>query len=88
MKLSKKIFKKIKGKGKYNKGVSLSKLAEEYYGDMFCKSWSRKLFKKEMEQKFGHHLTLKKRLERKGHSNCKPLTPSMIGTIQERLGEP
>lgn len=86
MKPSKKIFKKIRGK--YNKKPSISKLAEEYYGDAYCERWRRKLFREEMERQFGHHLSLKKRIERLGHGKCKPLSPAMLKTIENRLGEP
>lgn len=86
MKLSKKIQKKVRGT--YNKKASLSKLAEEYYGDAFSDRHRRRLFRMEMEQKFGHHLSLKKRISRMGHGKCKPLTPSMRKAIEERLGEP
>ena len=66
----------------------LSTLADEYYGDEYSKSWGRKLFREEMEQKFGHHLTLKKRLKRRGHHRRSPLTPAMLKVIKERIGEP
>lgn len=86
MRLSKKIQKKVRGT--YNKKASLSKLAEEYYGNAYGSTWRRILFKKEIERKFGHHLSLKKRIERMGHGRCKPLTPSMRKVIERRLGEP
>ena len=70
------------------KAMSLSSLAEEYYPDGRSKSWKREMFRRELELKFGHHLPLKKRIERKGWYKCKRLPPAMVQIIVERLGEP
>lgn len=90
MKLAKKILKKIKGKQKRNTSPTIESIAYDYYEGKFSREWRRQLFKRELEQKFGHHLTLTKRLSRLGHKAGKKqsLTPSMIGRIYERLGEP
>ena len=86
MKTPKKILKKVRGT--YKKKVSLTSLAEEYYGDEYCDSHRRFLFRKEIELKFGHHLTLEKRLKRRGYHHRRPLTPEMLSVIKERIGEP
>lgn len=81
--------KNIKGvRGKYNRKPSVSRLADEYYGDAFTDRHRRRLFRKELEKKFGHHLTLVKLLERRGHRRGKPLTPSMTDVIAKRIGDP
>jgi len=67
---------------------SLTELAAEYYGNSLSERHRRRLFNKELERHFGHHLPLKKRIERKGYYDRKPLTPAMLEVIKERLGEP
>ncbi len=71
-----------------SKRVSLSTLADIYYERDVSLRWKQKLFKKEMEHRFGHHLTLSKRIRRKGWRKRRKLSPAMLEIITERLGEP
>lgn len=68
--------------------VSLSTLADIYYERNVSLRWKQILFKKELEHKFGHHLTLRKRIRRKGWYRRRKLSPAMVEIITERLGEP
>lgn len=67
---------------------TLRELAKEYYGDEFSDTHRRRLFRKELERKFGHHLPLEKRLKRSGYHRRRPLTPEMVKVITDRIGEP
>lgn len=67
--------------------ISLSKLAAEYY-DTFSDRHRRRLFNKEIERKHGHHLSLNKRITRKGYRKHKFLSPAIVDIIVERIGEP
>ena len=70
------------------KKVSLSTLAEIYYERDVSLRWKQILFKKELEHGFGHHLSLRKRIGRKGWHRRRKLPPAMMKIITERLGEP
>ena len=70
------------------KNISLSSLADIYYEGKMSNRWKRELFRREMEHKFGHHLPLKKRIQRKGWYRCKRMPPAMVEIIIDRLGEP
>lgn len=72
---------------KKRKKISLTNLATEYY-DTFSERHKRRLFRKELERKFGHHLPLEKRLKRSGYHRRRPLTPEMVKVITDRIGEP
>lgn len=71
-----------------NRSISITSLAELYYEGRMSRQHKMRLFRKELEKKFGHHLSLRKRIERKGWYRCKRLPPAMIQIIVDRLGEP
>ena len=71
-----------------NGRMSIATLAELYYEGNMSRQHKWRLFRKELEKKFGHHLSLKKRIERKGWYRSKRLPPAMVEIIMERLGEP
>ncbi len=73
---------------KKRKKISLSSLADMYYEGELTIQHKRRLFRKELERKFGHHLPLEKRLKRSGYHRRRPLTPEMVKVITDRIGEP
>lgn len=74
-------------KKNYKRGESLRSLADKYY-EKYSMSYKQKRFKEELEHKFGHHLSLKKRIKRKGWYRSQRLPKVMIDIIAERLGKP
>ena len=72
----------------FKRGDSISSLADIYCEKKCSERWKRTLFHRELEHKFGHHLTLKKRIRRKGWYASRRLPPGIIELIKERLGEP
>jgi len=72
----------------FKHGESISSLADIYYEKKCSTRWKRELFREELELKFGHRLSLKKRICRKGWYAKKRLPPEMVRIIKERLGEP
>ena len=69
-------------------GESLTSLADKYYEKKYSERHTRRRFKEELELKFGHHLSLKKRIKRKGWYRSQRLPKVMIDIIAERLGKP
>ena len=69
-------------------GDSITTLADIYCKKKCSIQWKRILFRRELEHKFGHHLSLKKRIRRKGWHAKKRLLPEMVELIKERLGDP
>lgn len=69
------------------KRISLRSLACDYYEE-YSDTHRRRLFRKDLEHKFGHHLSLKDKLRRKGWYKSKKLPPVMVEEIKGRLGEP
>lgn len=72
----------------FKNGDSITTIADIYCEKKCSRQWKWKLFQKELEHKFGHHLTLKKRIRRKGWYAGRRLLPEMVELIKERLGEP
>ena len=71
---------------KYKKRNSMSTLATKYY-EGYSERWARELMKADLEHVFGHHLSLKKRIKRKGWSKCRGLSHSVLTIIKKRLGD-
>lgn len=69
------------------RGESLTTLADKYY-EKYSLRHKQRRFKEELERKFGHHLSLKTRIKRKGWYRGKRLPNVVINIIAERLGEP
>lgn len=72
----------------FKRGNSIATLADIYCKKKYSRQWKWELFQKELEHKFGHHLTLKKRIRRKGWYAGRRLPPEIVELIKERLGEP
>lgn len=70
------------------RGESLTTLADKYYEKKYSERHKRRKFNEELEHEFGHHLSLKKRIERKGWYKSQRLPQVVINIIADRLGKP